>query len=226
MEVRKCLFCNSEITNPRFCNSSCAAKYNNSKRKERTEESKKKVSNKLKFFYQSTAGIILKTEQVKKGVETRKRNGNVAKQEKEMECTYCKEKFVSKKSKSDHWPRLCSDKCLHKMKTYNAKGIKRQEYNGQMFDSGYEVKVAKWLDQNNVKWERGMVIYWKDKNEKQHRYFPDFYLPSYNVYLDPKNKFCIEQQKEKIEIIEKQINLIYGTPEQIINKLTPYSLTE
>jgi hypothetical protein len=39
-----CLFCEHETSNPKFCDASCSAKYNNGKRKPRTFESRLKTS--------------------------------------------------------------------------------------------------------------------------------------------------------------------------------------
>ena len=61
-------------------------------------------------------------------------------------------------------------------------------YNGIKLDSSYEVVVAKDLDDNNIKWSRCDRIPYII-NDKLHHYTPDFYLPDYNVYLDPKNDF-------------------------------------
>lgn len=69
----------------------------------------------------------------------------------------------------------------------------------------------------------------KTKNGNSHRYYPDFYLPEFNIYLDPKNDYLInypskrfgitdvekictvaEQNKVKIIILSKlQINWEY-----------------
>lgn len=48
-----CLRCGSELTGSqnKFCSSSCAATYNNLRRKPRTEESKKRTSNSIKLHY-------------------------------------------------------------------------------------------------------------------------------------------------------------------------------
>lgn len=67
-------------------------------------------------------------------------------------------------------------------------------YNGVIFDSSYELSVAESLDRNRVVWERpshGMFKY-IDMNSKEHTYTPDFYLPYYDVYIDPKNEFLIK----------------------------------
>ena len=73
--------------------------------------------------------------------------------------------------------------------------------------STYEVIVAKDLDKNNIEWTRPKSIFWLDKENKKHRYYPDFYLPEYNVYLDPKNDWNIIKGKEKIERVIKQNNI-------------------
>jgi len=39
---------------------------------------------------------------------------------------------------------------------------------------------------------------------KSHTYHPDFYLPELNIYLDPKNSFCIVRDTEKISRVESQ----------------------
>lgn len=76
-----------------------------------------------------------------------------------------------------------------------------QRYKDIWFDSKWEVAVAKSLDEHNVRWERPKVGFvWSDAGN---RYYPDFYLPDYNVYLDPKNDFLIK--KDKIKIDQAQI---------------------
>jgi predicted nuclease of restriction endonuclease-like RecB superfamily len=65
------------------------------------------------------------------------------------------------------------------------------------FDSTWEVTLAQSLDENNILWERpkeGFV--WNDNGNK---YYPDFYLPEHNVYLDPKNSYLQKIDCEKIE---------------------------
>lgn len=81
--------------------------------------------------------------------------------------------------------------------------------------SSYELKVAKSLDENNIKWIRPKYFFWNDCNNKKHRYYPDFYLIDYDVYLDPKSDYLIENinpyfgmsDKEKIKTVELQNNV-------------------
>lgn len=86
------------------------------------------------------------------------------------------------------------------------------EYNGIKLDSEYELMVAKELDLNGIKWERPSYFLWTDDSGIKHRYYPDFYLKEYGIYLDPKNDYLINNKsarfgitdREKISIVEKQ----------------------
>lgn len=68
-------------------------------------------------------------------------------------------------------------------------------------DSSYERILAEWLDKNNIEWNRPEPLNWIDTNGISHHYFPDFYIPSKDLYLDPKNEYCFNAQKEKIQYI-------------------------
>lgn len=64
--------------------------------------------------------------------------------------------------------------------------VKKIEYNGIVLDGSWEIEVAKYLDSNNIKWERpdtGFEYFWENSN---HIYYPDFYLPEYNIYIEVK----------------------------------------
>jgi|LakMenEpi03Aug12_release.lakeMendotaPanAssembly.Ray.scaffolds.fasta_scaffold222882_1 hypothetical protein len=76
-----------------------------------------------------------------------------------------------------------------------------------IFDSSWEDALAIRLDELSIDWIRPPPIKYT-LNGKSKNYFPDFYLPGFNLYLDPKNSYCIKVQKEKIEIVSKQINLL------------------
>lgn len=77
-----------------------------------------------------------------------------------------------------------------------------------IFDSSWEDALAIRLDELNINWERPEPIKWIDKQGTQHNYFADFYLPDHNLYIDPKNQYVKEQQKEKLDILSNQINLL------------------
>lgn len=73
----------------------------------------------------------------------------------------------------------------------------RIKYNGKSLDSSYELIVAKSLDENNVLWERCDRFEYHRPDGTLSHYTPDFYLPEYNVYLDPKNDYIISRINEK-----------------------------
>lgn len=65
--------------------------------------------------------------------------------------------------------------------------------------SSYELTVAKILDEQKIKWIRPKHLKYGNK-----KYFPDFYLIDYDVYLDPKNSYLISKDTLKIQkVIEE-----------------------
>lgn len=91
---------------------------------------------------------------------------------------------------------------------------KSYDYNGIKLDSSYEVAFAQDLDKNNIKWERPKPLLYK-LNGEEHRYYPDFFLPDYSVYVDTKNDYLINNVNprfgitdiEKIHLVEQQNNI-------------------
>ena len=79
-----------------------------------------------------------------------------------------------------------------------------------LLDSSWEELLAKRLDALEIEWIRPESISWIDSSGKSRNYFPDFYLPEYDLYLDPKNPAAMLQQAEKIEWLKNNIkNLIF-----------------
>jgi len=71
--------------------------------------------------------------------------------------------------------------------TNNVSGrVKNIEYNGYKVKGSWELIVAQVLDKYNITWTNnvsGYEYYW---NGTKHLYFPDFYLPEYNVFIEVK----------------------------------------
>ena len=64
--------------------------------------------------------------------------------------------------------------------------VKKVKYNNQIFDSSWEVIVAKFLDENGYEWYKptnGFEYFWENNT---HLYYPDFYIPSLNLYIEVK----------------------------------------
>jgi len=75
------------------------------------------------------------------------------------------------------------------------------EYKGVRLDSSWELVLAKRLDEQSIEWNRPNPIPWVDNEQITHNYFPDFYLPEYDLFLDPKNPYAIKAQKKKLDCL-------------------------
>lgn len=96
------------------------------------------------------------------------------------------------------------------------------EYNGIKFDSSWEVRLAKKLDIDNIVWSRPAPLTYTDKLGLQRHYFPDFYLPDFNLYLDPKNPQAFKVQIDKIECLKAQYdNIIFLCSIEEIDSFAP-----
>lgn len=99
--------------------------------------------------------------------------------------------------------------------------VKHRKYNGITLDSTWEVEVAKYLDENNIKWERVINGFPYIFENSEHLYFPDFYLVDYDYYIEVKgyervrdtikynvlNNLIIIKQKEINKIKRKDYNI-------------------
>ena len=89
-------------------------------------------------------------------------------------------------------------------------------------DSSWEEALAKRLDSLNVSWIRPEPFKWIDKTGKARNYFPDFYLPEYNLFLDPKNPAAMQQQNEKVCWLRTNIpNIVFLESLEQINDYVP-----
>lgn len=197
-------------TKAKFCSRSCAGTYNNSYRPQRTEESKRKTSTTILNAIASGKLIPRKgncKEIIYFGPYTKV---------KMRECTHCKKNFWAARDRV-----TCSDECRRERSTYN--NVKKQHiayFN--IFDnehihlhSNWEVIIADWLTENNIPWSRPyQILYWTDENNKQRRYTPDFVIKSIGLYVDVKNPLKMKQDKQKLDILTKNYNLLVGDIEQ------------
>lgn len=212
--MKKCKYCDNELQNIRntFCNSSCSAKYNNARRPKRSEESRLKTSNSVR----KTMGL----EQVSKLKNKPTPNPLIQATKNNRpytavrQCTFCKKFFNYDQRKSTS----CSDKCYIDIKIKLNRNGKKCDYKGIAMDSLWEKRLAIYLDSKNIKWVRpNYSLLWVDVTGKNRKYFPDFYLVDYDLYLDPKNKYCQKSQQEKLEYLKAHYpNIIIGTLEEIM----------
>lgn len=75
-----------------------------------------------------------------------------------------------------------------------------------VLDSSWEESLAKRLDSLGVNWYRPVTpIKWQDGSGEHHNYFPDFYLPDFDLFLDPKNPYAVKVQQKKLAILKTQL---------------------
>lgn len=200
-----CKYCNKIIEyksrNNVFCDTSCAAKYNNSLRPQGHpsrilgNESRSLKNTKIKIIKNNSKPSYTKIKQ----------------------CITCHKWFalVTKR-------KTCSDSCYTlsmknaaKNKTTHPCNKATIEYNGIKLGSSYELSVAMSLDENKISWIKPKPLKYTTPEGTIKQYFPDFYLPYYNVYLDPKNDFLINNINpyhgftdiDKIKWVSEQNNI-------------------
>lgn len=78
--------------------------------------------------------------------------------------------------------------------------VKKVEHNNVLLDSEWEKIFAKWLDENDIKWERPTIGF-KYKWEGERLYYPDFYLPDYDLYIEVKG-YVRERDYAKWKCVE------------------------
>lgn len=117
--------------------------------------------------------------------------------------------------------KFCNRGCyLTYRGNHNKTGVYSKEYIIQkdgkeiILQSSWEYEIALWLDNNNIIWTRPNYISYND-GITDRNYFPDFYLPEFDVYLDPKSPYEIKRQISKLDIVQTLISLIYGGMEYI-----------
>jgi len=116
--------------------------------------------------------------------------------------------------RSAHKRSICRELALSR-NLGGARPSKRIAYKHTFLDSTYEVEVAQSLDAHNIIWTRPSTFSYIDPFGKWRKYRPDFYLPDFQVYLDPKNDFLIHNEnpalgfsdKEKISIVARTHNI-------------------
>jgi len=84
--------------------------------------------------------------------------------------------------------------------------VKTFNYNGFKLKGNWELEVAKWLDEHDIKWTNEMKPFEYEWNNKIHLYFPDFYLIDYDKYIEVKG-FERERDRCKWKVVNNLIIL-------------------
>lgn len=203
-----CINCGKEIRDnskspKKFCTRSCAVIHQNSVRY-RGNESRSKTSESLKRYHLNNPKKPKTTEPQPKYKYCK------------LDWIICEECGVVRLQASK---RKYCDKCAVAKKIKNGiRSIHIKHESGVYLDSSWEIKVAEYLDSRNINWIRPNPIPY-DLNGRSRKYYPDFYLPEYDLYLDPKNPYRMSKDKEKLEQVAKKINLIYGDLSLVLARL-------
>lgn len=138
---------------------------------------------------------------------TSETDDRIQKQSKQISQTL-KEGFNCERIKPPEWTSEMRRKQSNNAKRRELGGwhsSKKFVYNGVTLSSSYELTVAQDLDKNGIRWEKPSYFIWK-LNGVEHRYYPALYLPDYDVYLDPKNKYLIENINPRFGITDVEKN--------------------
>jgi hypothetical protein len=154
------------------------------------------------------------------------------KNENTIKCLNCGKYFKKRVSKRKFCSRICSGKYLgkhvlkgrklsittkeklSKIASSNNNGIIKTKYykiyspfmkKNIAVQGTYELKYAKYLNENNINWIRSkeISIQYKKSDNVTRNYFPDFYLPNINEYIEIKGYF-FPKDKEKMKLVQEQ----------------------
>lgn len=97
----------------------------------------------------------------------------------------------------------------------------KDTYNKEVtLQSSYELRMSQLLNEIGIKWIRPRALKYGNK-----KYFPDFYLTDYNIYLDTKNDYLARLDANKIQQVIAENNVkIYIITNKQITKEHIYSL--
>ena len=204
INYNECVICKLHIRKDlKFCGSSCAAIYNNSIRTSESREKQRKT-----LLIKNNKPLTQKRRKPKTG------NG-ISRKVSFPICLSCLKLFIVKTWSKNH-RKTCSPECEQDLKSFTSIKTKRYTYKGVNMQSNWEVQIAILLDELKIDWIRPKHIKWTDESDKERKYFPDFYLPDFNIYIDPKNPYVQTLDKYKIEQIQKEVNLYVGILEECV----------
>ena len=84
--------------------------------------------------------------------------------------------------------------------------VKIFEFNGDKFHGRWELSVAKYLVKNNIKYDRDLDPFEYMWEGSIHLYFPDFYIPSLDKYIEVKG-YEREKDRAKWAVVDNLIIL-------------------
>jgi len=176
-----------KLSLPRFCSKSCASK------RILSNETKMKISEKMKGEFKGAPLLWREknpTEKMLHPVSSEKRYGRCTIENGgliEKVCPVCGKSFTYYR----HTPRkYCSRKCWDSVsggyREGSVKNYTHGTYEGYYYDSSWELIWIKWALKNKVRFERNKVGFPYIYKGEEHKYYPDFYLPEKDEYVEIK----------------------------------------
>jgi hypothetical protein len=110
-------------------------------------------------------------------------------------------------SSSIEWRKKISDSTKGKCGGYrkNSNFGKGAYYKNDWYDSPFEIEIAKFLEKNEISFERNTNRFYFDWEGRKTYYIPDFYLPSKKVFLEVKGYW--HRPRERYEKCISENNL-------------------
>lgn len=109
--------------------------------------------------------------------------------------------------------KYCSKKCSS-LNTYHPNSTRRNSsvHKGYRMDSSSELKFAQLLDIHGVKWIKNSSTFFSfiDSRGNKRKYYPDFFLPDYNLWVEIKGRFYIREDDNIRLAAVGRIELIYS----------------
>jgi hypothetical protein len=214
-KIKYCLFCGKPIISKynKFCNSSCAASFNNKNRILSTE-TKNKISNRLK-----------------NSVKVKRTKNEIKLPELTRICIICNNEFIVNVSHKGSYlkNKCCSDTCRNKLRSDNQKKyMENAIFNGS--HKGWQTRniisypeqfFINVLKNNNIDFSHNFPI---NKNNLGLRsscnYFLDFYLKNKNIDLEidgSQHKYRKEHDIERDKILKENGFNVYRIKWKSIN---------
>jgi hypothetical protein len=142
----------------------------------------------------------------------------VSKETKEKLSEAGKRRIWTQKMK-DAISKVMHDVVLRNPDSYSASNVcgrtKITEYKGFKLNGSWELEVAKWLDSLNLNWTNKIVTPFEYQWQgRLHLYFPDFYLPERNLYIEVKG-YERDRDREKWKVVPNLLILKVKEIQQI-----------
>lgn len=187
LNPKHCRGCNSallfESRSNKFCSASCSATFNNAKRAQHGwKHSPRTIKLMSEWACQNPRGVIVNQPSRPKKEPVRRT------------CKECStEFFIHPSNKKKYCSKTCADKHRGGFRTYKQLLRNESYFCGYKMDSGAEKYFATLLNEKGIQWIKN-DFQWKKKfpykkvNNRWLYYYPDFYLPQLNLWIEIKGK--------------------------------------